>query len=216
MYIMVVANLFTFAWFSHHQESQPGNEYAQDYAATDEVNTIRLLSELDPIIGVTARTQLQSQAEGICHTIGPFKDHEEAGAALERMKKLGKEGAIRSGPANVKTGYWVYLEQMPVQEIEGVIQELKKNGIEDYHNNERNELSLGIYNKLHVAERRQKSIAALGFSPLVGPLYRNMTRYWIDVADMEIDILTDEAWDSYLDRYSDSQLQSMKCDVINA
>lgn len=217
VYILVAVNLLTFAWLSQHQESRPGYKETPDHAATaDGVNTLRLLSELEPIIKVAARTQFPSQAVGRCHTIGPFKDHEVADDALARIKDLGIEGTARFDKANVKIGYWVYFKSMPTREVENIIQVLKNNDIKDYHQNERNELSLGIYNRLQGAERRQMSIAALGYSPLVGPFFRNQNRYWIDVAEEKKNMLPDEAWDSYMTRYPDSQRQTMKCNLINA
>jgi hypothetical protein len=216
-YMLVAVNLLTFAWLGQHQESRSEDRETPNHAATaDGVKTIRLLSELEPIIKVAARTQFPSQAVGRCHTIGPFKDNEVADDALARMKDLGIEGAVHFDKANVKIGYWVYFKSMQTREVENIIQLLKNNDIKDYHKNERNELSLGIYNRLEDAERRQMNIAVLGYSPLVGPFFRNQNRYWIDVAEEKINMLPDEAWDSYMTRYPDSQRRSMKCNLINA
>lgn len=216
-YLLVAVNLLTFAWLSQHQESRSAGRETPDHAATtDGVNTIRLLSELEPVTKVAARTQFPLQAAGRCHAIGPFKDRGAVDDALARMKDLGMEGTARLDKVNVKTGYWVHFKSMPTREVENIIQVLKDNDIKDYHRNDRNELSLGIYNRLQGAERRQMSIAALGYSPLVGPLFRNQNRYWIDVTEEKNNMLPNEAWDSYMTRYPGSQRQSMKCNLINA
>lgn len=216
LYVMVVANLLTFAWFSQHQKSNPINQDLQDYATTDGVDTIRLLIEREPIMDVAARTQNLLESAGMCHIIGPFKDHEVADDAVVEMKHLGREGTVHFDKGKVKVGYWVYLKSMPDQEVENIVQVLKNNGIKDYYINKHNELSLGIYNGLQGAKIRQMSIAALGYSPLVGPLYRNQVRYWIDVAEMKSNMLTNEAWDSYLAEHPDIRRKSMKCDLIRA
>lgn len=216
LYLFLAANLLTFAWFSLHPEMRSGSMEVADHAVTPEgVGTIRLLNENDPVIGVAAGMQLSSGAVGMCHRLGPFSDHEMADNALARIDELGRVGTVRSDTEKVKTGYWVYLESMREREVGRIIEELKKKGIRDYHKTGRNELSLGIYNGLQSAERRRKTIAALGYSPLLGPLYRNQIRYWIDVAEMKRHMLADDAWSSLLSEFPGSQRQSMECDLVN-
>ena len=216
LYLFLAANLLTFAWFSLNPELRSGPLEVMDPVATPGgVGTIRLLSEYDPVIKVASGMPLQSQPVGMCHTIGPFRDHGLAENALARIAELGREGTVRPDTVTVKTGYWVYLKSMQGQEVERVIQELQEKGIRDYHKTERNELSLGIYNGLKSAERRQKSIAALGYSPLVGSLSRNRTRYWVDVAEMKRHMLADDAWHSIVSGFPGSQRQSQACDLVN-
>ena len=216
MYIMVVANLFAFVWFSHHQESHPGNQKSRDHATPDGVKTIRLLRESEAITDVAVRTQNPPEPVGVCHTIGPFKDHEMADDAVAVIRNLGREGAVRLDKEKVKTGYWVYIKSKSSKEVNNIILGLESKGFKDYHKNERNELSLGFFRGPQDARRRQKRIAALGYSPLVGPRYRYSTFYWVDVAEMKSNMLSDEAWDNYLTRYPDSQRKSVKCDLFNA
>ena len=158
----------------------------------------------------------QPQVVSICHTFGPLNNHDMALDVLADIKELGREGSILTDEQKVRYAYWVYLEPMPIEELEKAIQALEANGIKDYHRNDRNELSLGIYKGINHAKRRQIDIAALGFSPLVGPLYRNEIQYWVEVADMHFRFRTDEAWESYIARYPVSQHESTRCDLINA
>jgi len=215
MYIMVAVNLMAFAWFNY-QESFPESEKRVIHAIPEGVNKLRLLSEREPIKDVSVHTRNQKISANICHTIGPLKDHDLARDVLAEIKGLGREGNIRTEKNKVEYAYWVYLESMPNDELEKIIVELEANGIKDHYQNDRNELSLGIYNGIHGAERRQMRIAALGYSPLVGPLYRTETQYWVDVADMNYRFHTDDAWENYLARYPDSQRKSTRCDLINA
>ena len=215
LYIFLAANLLTFAWFILHPEVRSVSMEPPAHVATPGgVNTLRLLNESGPVRAVAAGMRLRSETAGMCHTIGPFRDHEMAGNALAVIDELGGEGTMRSATEKVKTGYWVYLESMREQEVGRVIDELKKKGIKDYHVTGRNVLSLGIYNGLRSAERRQKSIAALGYAPILGPLYRNQTRYWIDVAEMKTRMLGDDAWDSMLSAFPGSQRQTTDCGQI--
>lgn len=214
--ISILVNLLTFAWFNFYQESYNKAEKNELLEIPKGVKTLRLLSEGELIMDVSVHGQDQSESDGICYTIGPFKNIGAAEGAVADMVSIGRNGAIRIDNQKVKKGYWVYFEARPGQDVENLIKMLKSNGIEDYHRNDSNELSLGIYNSIQSAKRRQQSIAELGYSPLVGPLYRNRALYWIDVAELKQNMLTDEAWDSYMAKYPDSQRKSLECDLINA
>jgi hypothetical protein len=208
-------NILAFAWFNLYQEpyNQTGKKEFPEIPKG--VKTIRLLSEHEPIMDVAVHIQDQSGSEGVCYTIGPFKNLEAAEGAVADMASNGRIGTIRIDNQEVKKGYWVYIESRPVQDLENIIQVLKENGIKDYHKNARNELSLGIYNGIQSAKRRQKSIAELGYSPAMGPLRSNQTLYWIDVAKLKHNILTDESWDRYMAKYPGSKRKSSGCDLIN-
>jgi hypothetical protein len=212
--IMVLLNILTFACFSY-KESITGSEACENYALPEGVKTLRLLGEQVSIKDVSIDAKNQSQVVSICHTFGPLNNHDMALDVLADIEELGREGNVHTDEQKVKYAYWVYLEPMPIEELEKAIQALEANGIKDYHRNVRNQLSLGIYKGMIHAKRRQLNIAALGFSPLMGPLYRTEKIYWIDVTDMHFRFHTDDAWESYVARYPDSQHESTRCDLIN-
>ena len=214
LHIMIALNALGFAWFSY-QESFPESEKREFQAVSKGVKMLRLMNERELIKDVTARIQNQTETVGMCHTIGPLKNHDTAHDIIAEIKELGREGNIRTDKRKLKYSYWVYLKSMPDDELDKIITRLERNDIKDYHRNDRNELSLGMYSGIQSATRRQMNIAALGFSPLVGPLYRSETQYWIDIADMNYNMLTDDDWKSYLAEYPDSQRKSVMCDLIN-
>ena len=213
---MILVNLLVFAWYNFYLESYTGAEKKKFPEVPKEIKTLRLLSEREPIKDASADAQNQAKPVSICHTIGPLKNHDLAREVIAEIKGLGREGNVRTDKQKVKYAYWVYLKSMPDDELEKIIVELEANGIKDHYQNDRNEISLGIYNGIHDAKRRQMNIAALGYSPLVGPLYRTEIQYWIDVADINYRFYTDDAWETYLARYPDSQRKSTRCDLINA
>ena len=215
VYIMVLFNILTFAWFSN-KEPISGSEAGEKHALPEGVKTLHLLSEQGSIKDSSIDAQNKPQAVSICHTFGPLNNHAMALDVLADIEELGREGNVHADEQKVKYAYWVYLEPMPVIELEKAIYALEAHGIKDYHRNDRNQLSLGIYKGMVHAKRRQLNIAALGFSPLVGPLYRNEIQYRVDVADMHYRFRTDEAWESYVARYPDSQHQSIRCELKNA
>jgi hypothetical protein len=212
---MVAMNVLAFGWFNY-QESFSEPEKRQFQAASRGVKMLRLLNEREPIMDVSVHVQDQTGTVDICHTIGPLKDHELVRDVVAGMKRLGREGNVRIDRQKVKYAYWVYLKSTTDVELEKIIKDLVTNGITDYHRNDRNELSLGIYNGIQGAKRRQMDIAEFGYSPLVGPLYRTETQYWIEVADTNYSFHKDDAWDSYLAQYPDTQRKSTKCDLVTA
>lgn len=216
MQIMILVNLLTFAWYNIYQESFTEVEKKEFPEVPIGVKTLQLLSEREPIKDVSVHTQNQAKPVSMCHTIGPMKNHDSARGVLSEIKGLGREGNVRPDRQKVKYAYWVYLKSMPDDELEKVIEELEANGIKDYHQNGRNELSLGIYPDIQDAKRQQINIAAFGYSPLVGPLYRTEIQYWIDVADVSDRFHADDVLETYLDRYTDGQHKSTRCDLINA
>jgi hypothetical protein len=216
MQIMILVNLLTFAWYKFYQEPFVTPEKRALPEISKGVKTLRLVSELESIKDVSVPVRNPAESVSLCHTIGPFMTQNAALEVLADIRGLGREGNVRTGKQKVKYAYWVYLKSMPDDELEKVILELEEYGIKDYYQNDRNELSLGIYNSIEVAKQQQLNINALGFSPLVGPLYRKETQYWIEVADMNYRLLTDNAWETYLARFPDSQHKSTRCELINA
>jgi hypothetical protein len=161
--------------------------------------------------GTDAIADPQPQPIEVCQTVGPFKDRTASDPVVTWLEERGREVSVRSGKVNVRIGYWVYLNSMLATEAGRIMQELKNKGVMDYNQNDRNEISLGIYVKQQIAERRQKSIEALGYTPLVKPLYRNRIRYWVDVRETEADMLSAEEWDLHLANTPDSRRESMAC-----
>jgi hypothetical protein len=215
LYLMITLNLLTFGWYGY-KETVSVSEKGEFQATSKGVKMLRLLNEREHIKDVSAHIHNRTEPLGMCHTIGPLNNHDSAHGVVAAIRKLGMGVNIRTDKKKVQYAYWVYLESMPDDELENIITEMEENGIKDYHRNDRNELSLGIYNGIQGARQRQLRIAALGYSPLVGPLYRTVTQYWIDVADMNNSALTDEAWKSYLGGYPDIQRESVRCEIINA
>ena len=215
LYLMAVLNVLTFAWFSYNETNSEA-EKTEFRATTSGVKKLRLLNEREHIKDVSAHIYNRNESGGMCHTIGPLENHDAAQGIVAALRELGREGIIRADRQKIQYAYWVYLESMPGDELEKIVAELESSGIEDYHQNSRNELSLGIYNGIQGAKQRQLSIAALGYSPLVGPLYRTETHYWVDVADMSQTALTDDEWKSYQEEYPEIQRNSEKCELINA
>ena len=214
LHLMIALNLLTLGWFSF-TESFSEAEKGPFQAASRGVKMLSLLYEREYIKDIYTHMHKNSETAGMCHTIGPLKNQDSARDVVAKLREIGREGNIRADKQKVQYAYWVYLESMPDNELNGIIADLESNGIRDYHQNDRKQLSLGIYNGIQGAKQRQLNISTLGYSPLVGPLYRKETQYWIDVVDMNYTTLTDYEWNSSLAGYPDKHINSVKCELIN-
>jgi hypothetical protein len=203
--IMLVAiNLIMFGWFNQHQPLLASTDKTLEQTTIPKgARRILMLSDIVHVAEISTEEPETPQPPAMCHTFGPFESQSAANEVLAGITKLGNEGTVRNSTEKVSTGYWVYLETMPAQAVERIIQGLKQKGIEDYHRNEKNELSLGIYSHREGAERRQQSIAGLGYTPRVKPLYHDEIRYWIDFREVDTDLQSDQAWNYWLADYSD-------------
>jgi hypothetical protein len=152
----------------------------------------------------------------LCHTLGPYKDHMAAKDAFNEITHFGKEASIRTEMIRESAGYWVYLKAASEQESKTYIEALMNKGIDDYYRTGRNQISLGIYNGIQGARKREASMSALGLSPLVEPYYREQAVYWIDVIEMERNKVGDREWAAYLDTYPEGVRNSVECELINA
>jgi hypothetical protein len=212
---MIALNLLTFIWFSYQESfSEPGKMEHQ--VTSKGVKMLRLLSEREPIRDVSLPVKGHAETMAMCHIIGPFNKRDLARNVLAEIEGFGREGSLRHDKKKMKYAYWVYLESMPEDVLVRTIEELEAQQVTDYHRNNLNELSLGMYSDIQGAERRKMDIAALGYIPLIGSLYRTQIDYWIDVTDMYNRKHTDDAWETYLSRFPHSQRKSTRCDLINA
>ncbi|TNF99453.1 MAG: hypothetical protein EP297_05580, partial [Gammaproteobacteria bacterium] len=126
---MILVNLLTFAWYSFYQESYTEAEKKEFPEVPKGVKTLRLLSEHEPIMDVAVHGQDQSELDGDCYTIGPFKDLEAAEGAVADMASIRRDGTTRIINQKVKIGYWVYFESQPTQDVDNLMKMLKSNGI---------------------------------------------------------------------------------------
>ena len=147
----------------------------------------------------------------VCQAIGPFVSEEVLNEGVAWLKEHDRRGRVRAEKVKEQTGYWVYLPAMAPELAEQIIAELEAKGVKDYYRGRRNEISLGIYSKEDVAERRRQQIVALGYEPVLAPRFRNLRQYWIDLREMQPEVLTDAEWAEYLVNHPNVARQSTDC-----
>ncbi len=151
----------------------------QSGAKADQVTQIAASNNAPP-----APSSLAGKGE--CLTIGPFSDlgvAKSARLALEDNKLAVKN---RKEMRQIKGAFWVYLPAYPDKETaQAASKVLAENGIKDYFiisaDEEKNGISLGLYNKKSFADRRQTDIARLGFKPQVATRERQREYWWLDL-----------------------------------
>lgn len=180
--ILVLINFLLIGWFMSNSPVVENNEPALSATNQGTVSIIdgdiielQLLTELDPTESFGNR----------CATIGPLESTTAVRRLRNRLTAYISRIRERRTEARVERGYWVYL---PIAESRDAAIEyasqLASMGINDYFvvasGEMQNAVSLGLFNDLPNAEKRQKQLQALGFNPRLGARREYETRYWLD------------------------------------
>jgi len=240
VFFLIVANLLMFAWV-RQQESAGTDGTASDVAAIPSgAKPLQLLSEtrlendgqssvkpateaavadvMPASDGVIEEAQIakvelpeETRQQQVCQTVGPFADQAVVYEGAAWLKQHGRQGVVRSEKSKQLRDYWVYVPSMPAKDADRTVAEFEDKGVKDYYRGRKNEISLGIYSKEHVAERRRTQIAALGYAPVLEPRYRNRTLYWLDLSELESDVLSNKEWAGFLVNHPNTTRQPVSC-----
>jgi hypothetical protein len=148
----------------------------------------------------------------VCQTIGPFASDEVLNEGVAWLKERGRQGQVRSEKVKEQTGYWVYLPAMAPELAQRATEDFEAKGVKDYYRGRRNEISLGIYSKEDVAERRREQIVALGYEPVLAPRFRSRQQFWVDLRETEPAVLSDAEWAEYLVNHPNIARQPADCE----
>lgn len=121
-----------------------------------------------------------------CQTIGPFGDLALAKASRLSLEKAEINVKNRKETRKITGAYWVYLPAYADKaQARAASKVLADNGIKDYFiisdEENRNGISLGLYNQKSGSERRRTDIAKLGFEPLIARKERQRDYWWLDI-----------------------------------
>ncbi|MEN8130305.1 MAG: SPOR domain-containing protein [Pseudomonadota bacterium] len=136
-----------------------------------------------------------------CYSLGPFKKLSEVDRAEQGIKIAGMSVTRRVEIEPILKGYWVYLP--PTKSFataRKVSKGLASKGVKDYyvlHKGEnKNAISLGLYNEAAFARNRLKKIKSLGYKPVMKGDYRNKLLYWLDYSELASNSLPTGFWDA--------------------
>lgn len=180
--VLVLINFLLIGWFMANPPAAEIVEPAQTAAQQNttpvidsNVIELQLLEEMDPGEGFGNR----------CATFGPLESTTIVRRLRDRLSAYTSRIRERQTEARVERGFWVYL---PIAESRDAAIEyasqLASMGINDYFvvtsGEMQNAVSLGLFNDLPNAEKRQKQLQALGFNPHLGARREYETHYWLD------------------------------------
>jgi hypothetical protein len=154
------------------------------------------LARTSPDLAQTPAESAAEPAASRCVSVGPFRELAEATAATARLLGAGYASSQRAGQADVRIGYWVYLDGIPTRpEANTALTKLHANGVPDAYLIPGSEtgdmISLGVFNQSTRANRLRDQVRKLGFEPVVADRTRHEDVYWVDLnvlADRQLDL----------------------------
>ena len=190
------------------------------FAATDPgVPELVLLSERERS-GDASAAELASAPESAadlrndsCVSIGPFPTQADMRAAMNALTPLVSRIQYRNAHATETRGYWVFLPAQPSREQAlSMARQLSTKGVSDYYvvtaGDQQNTISLGLFHEQANAQKRQREIAALGFSPDLIARTEELPVYWIDFTQ---DSHQPVDWRSHVNPQLDLHQQTVTC-----
>lgn len=181
VYILLLLNLAFGLW---HLRSQQVT-FVEDKNEDENLRLV-LLSEYNRQNTVaTVETEPTEQTDARCYTLGPFKSKSQAADLRKDFEALGIKAQRRMSKDNTRKGFWVILPPEETRRAaEANVKLLKDKGIKDYFlvvtGEQINAVSLGVFSKSELAQRRFEDIKALGFVVKIENVDLPLREYWLD------------------------------------
>ena len=204
---LVVLNIAYIGWGLSGSSSEvysvrPMPKGIPSIALLSELGTASRVSEADaeqkkagkkPVVvaaagqGDPASTEKQdvSAKEDRCYTLGPFRELIDLRDFTRAIKNYVKSASFRSRDEKEQTIFWVYLKPASSpEEASALSQRLTHMKVKDHYviktGQQINGISLGHFKEKNRAYTHSASIRELGFSPVVEPVFKDYTLYWLD------------------------------------
>lgn len=174
-----------------------------------ELQQIEAEAESEPIdkpepVAAAPVTSEQAAAEASsCYTLGPFRKLENLRIFTRAIKDYVEEASFRSRDEQEQSMFWVYLPpRADLGKARALGKRLEKMGISDYYviskGDEKNGISLGHFKEKDRAYNYADSIKKQGFKPVVDPVFRSYTIYWLDYTLASHRSIPDAVFEQYL------------------
>ncbi len=181
VYTLLLLNLAFGLW---HLRSQQVT-FVED-KNEDESLRLVLLSEYNrqnTVVATEAETTEQNDAR--CYTLGPFKSKTQAADLRKDLEALGIKAQRRMSKDNTRKGFWVILPPEATRRAaEANVKLLKDKGVKDYFlvvtGEQINAVSLGVFSKSELAQRRFEEIKEMGFVVKIENVDLPLREYWLD------------------------------------
>ncbi len=120
-----------------------------------------------------------------CYTLGPFRKLDKLREITRELKSDVLEASFRSSEERERSLFWVYLKpEADLKSAKNTTRMLRNKKIRDSYiiaeGKNRFGISLGHFRDKSRAYGLRDKVARLGFNPVVEPVFRSYTIYWLD------------------------------------
>jgi len=120
-----------------------------------------------------------------CNTLGPFKKKKTANAIRKELVSLGISAERRMSKDNTRKGFWVLIPpESSRKKARAHVSDLKSKNVKDYFlvvtGAQANAVSLGVFSRSDLAQKRYDEIKALGFKIKIRQVDLPLREYWLD------------------------------------
>jgi len=150
-----------------------------------------------------------------CYATSKFKSRLVATDVSADLQALGYQASVAT-LYSIKPKYLVYLSSYPsLNAARKVTDHLQASGDRDFQiltiNGQKNSISLGVYSQADTADIRIKEIAALGYTPLVEPVYGKVSGYRVEFSKQDQTLINEQDKVQLFKSYRKGAIESIKC-----
>ena len=190
--LLLLANILYFMWgLLADEEPEPGivivNEADLGPPLTVSANRdAEAAASVGAVLGSGQPSALAAVVGRSCVSVGPFRDSNDADAALTQYAGEGMRTGLRSEQGTIFVGHWVMIRNIADRGTGNeMLETLRQGGLTDAYlvNSEDDGLSisLGLFGDLERAERVELQAKSLELPADITPRTREGTIYYVDI-----------------------------------
>jgi len=152
----------------------------------------------------------------VCYEMGPFLKMDALEDASAMIGERAYVKTVDDRTTKEALGYWVYLPPARSRALSRLkVEELKVKGIKDVvlmkKSEPVNSVSLGLYTKKHVAERRVRQIEKIGYQPKMEMRYKINADLWLRASIYKEKDFTEVEWQNLIKQFNNITVISGSC-----
>lgn len=182
IYILLLLNLAFGLW---HYRSQHVT-FVEDRNEDDNLRLVLLSEYLSQQVAPTKPDpEYIEEKQARCYTLGPFKSTADATSLRKELDAVGIAAVRRMSKDNTRQGYWVIIPPEQTRNAaKAHVKLLKEKDVKDYFlvvtGEQTNAVSLGVFSRSELAQRRYQEIQELGFDVRIEQVDLPLREYWLD------------------------------------
>lgn len=178
---LVLANLVFFGWAEWVDVPPPPPR-----SSIAGLPRLTLVSELPPAKRAAVARKMSIETPPLCVAVGPFDDPAIAGKAAALLQAKSFAPQQRTAPAPAIRRFWVHLDGLKsAAAVTRALHRLERGGIDDAEamppDAGLRQISLGLFADRARAERRARTVRAIGLRPRMDERMVPGTVYWLDL-----------------------------------